>query len=170
MDLWRVELRKSSKNVRVADALADPKSHPHLFEAFEDSLAAEEQAEVLRKFYEQKSSLSYAEHKNDVELELSELLAKVSMLSNANGYATGTQVLQPGTEVLERSDPNEVADTYLEDDATSATAQADEAPNYPPQFFPAQVPSLARETRERKEAVDYPVISAFEKEEKKNVD
>eukprot|EP00172_Hildenbrandia_rubra_P000517 Plantae.Rhodophyta-Hildenbrandia_rubra.ctg12622.p1 GENE.Plantae.Rhodophyta-Hildenbrandia_rubra.ctg12622~~Plantae.Rhodophyta-Hildenbrandia_rubra.ctg12622.p1 ORF type:complete len:944 (-),score=142.09 Plantae.Rhodophyta-Hildenbrandia_rubra.ctg12622:380-3211(-) len=108
VESWRGELRKSPKSVRVADSLADPEAHPHLFEGHEAALTAEKQAESLRKMYDNKPSTAYAEVKNDVELELSALVDNVNLNGgHTSSTAKDTQVDDLGKYSSDHLESNE---------------------------------------------------------------
>lgn len=77
MELWRTDLRKSN-NVRVADLLADPKEHPHLFGGFEASLLAAEKGVKNASKLKSQSSTLYLSEKTTLNADFASLL-------NANG-------------------------------------------------------------------------------------
>ncbi len=89
VDLWRKDVRKKG-NVRVADALADPESHPHLFPGLEQSIAAEKgMMEHAAKRRTQPAS-DYVQYKHEIGLDYTELLGQVvanglSATNSANG-------------------------------------------------------------------------------------
>lgn len=92
VDLWRKEVRKKG-NIRVADALADPVSHPHLFPGLEQSIAGEKgMAEHSAKRRTQPAS-DYLEYKYEVGLDYTEVLgqAVANGLSGANS-ANGSSI------------------------------------------------------------------------------
>lgn len=84
VDLWRKEVRKAG-NVRVADALADPEAHPHLFPGLEENIAAEKAMRELVAKRRNQSATDYPKHKEELAMDYSELLAME--IPNGNGTA-----------------------------------------------------------------------------------
>lgn len=88
VDMWRAGLRKSG-SVRIADALADPASHPHLFPGMEESMAGEKAALAMAAKREGLSATSFPEHRHEAGMELAELLQTMNI--NGNGTALSEQ-------------------------------------------------------------------------------
>lgn len=88
VEMWRAGLRKSG-SIRIADALADPSSHPHLFPGMEDSIAGEKAAKELTERRQNLSSTAFPEHRHEPGMELAELLQAVNLEegNNTNGVA-----------------------------------------------------------------------------------
>lgn len=82
VDKWRTGLRKTG-SVRIADALADPTAHPHLFPGIEESVAGEQAAKAMEKRREKLASTTFLEHRHESGMELSELLQVMNL--NGNG-------------------------------------------------------------------------------------
>lgn len=85
VDMWRNGLRKAG-SVRIADALADPTAHPHLFPGIDDSIAGEKAALALAEKRENLPATSFPEHRHEAGMELAELLQAVNL--NGNGIAS----------------------------------------------------------------------------------
>lgn len=124
VELWRASLRKAG-NVRIADALADPVAHPHLFPNFEESLAAEKAAAVRFEKRKGLPSTTYAEYQDEDEggADISDLMDAVKLngtgaateeppLSNGNGYLNGPEGFgeELGSGVPAESKPEDVMD------------------------------------------------------------
>lgn len=91
VEMWRAGLRKSG-SIRIADALADPSSHPHLFPGMEDSIAGEKAAKTLAQRRVNLSSTSFPEHRHEPGMEITEMLQAVNLedgISTTNGVAEG---------------------------------------------------------------------------------
>lgn len=82
VDMWRNNLRKNG-SVRVADALADPTAHPHLFPGIEESIAGEKAVAAMAAKREGLPATSFPEYRHEAGMELSELLQAVNL--NGNG-------------------------------------------------------------------------------------
>lgn len=85
VDMWRTELRKTG-SVRIADALADPSAHPHLFPGIEDSIAGEKASFAMASKREGIPATSYPDHRHESGMELAELLQ--AMKVNGNGVTS----------------------------------------------------------------------------------
>lgn len=82
VDMWRNGLRKNG-SVRIADSLADPEAHPHLFPGIEESVAGEQAALAFAAKREGLPATSFPEHRHEAGMELAELLQAVNL--NGNG-------------------------------------------------------------------------------------
>lgn len=115
VDLWRASMRKAG-NVRVADALADPVAHGHLFPGFDQSLDHEKSAIKLQQERAAMASTSFAEYQDQVGMELSELLASMHVGANGANEANGANGTPPETVM------NGVEHTLVEDPVPAADA------------------------------------------------
>lgn len=105
VDMWRNGLRKAG-SVRIADALADPVSHPHLFAGIDESIAGEKAAATLAAKREGVPSAAFPEYRHEAGMDLAELLQAVNLNGNgiiSNGMdATGetgdAAILDAGAE------------------------------------------------------------------------
>eukprot|EP00184_Porphyridium_aerugineum_P001108 CAMPEP_0184707886 /NCGR_PEP_ID=MMETSP0313-20130426/37495_1 /TAXON_ID=2792 /ORGANISM="Porphyridium aerugineum, Strain SAG 1380-2" /LENGTH=1038 /DNA_ID=CAMNT_0027169467 /DNA_START=154 /DNA_END=3270 /DNA_ORIENTATION=- len=80
VELWKSDLRKANM-VRIADSIADPETHSHMFPDFVASMEAQV---VARKFVEQRAMLPsslYTDHKEDAFKELKDLVGHMSFES-----------------------------------------------------------------------------------------
>lgn len=83
VDMWRSQLRKAG-SVRIADALADPTAHPHLFPGHEESLAGEKASIAMVTKRDGLPASSYPEYRHEVGMELAALL-EANLSLNGNG-------------------------------------------------------------------------------------
>ncbi|CAN8072036.1 unnamed protein product [Agarophyton chilense] len=102
VDMWRTELRKSG-NVRIADALADPTAHPHMFPGIEDSFEGEKAAKLMASKREGKLGTAFSDHRHEASMELAELLQAMNM--NGNGI-TADEVEDNKADVDEEFNEN----------------------------------------------------------------
>mmetsp|Transcript_1616 Transcript_1616/g.4851 ORF Transcript_1616/g.4851 Transcript_1616/m.4851 type:complete len:916 (+) Transcript_1616:266-3013(+) len=106
VDSWRNDLRKSG-NVRMADVLADPDNHPHLFEGFEYSTGVEEKAKNEIQRLKSESSRAYPKLKDHLVANFESLMKEEPVengkdesmyTKHTNGVAEDDEV--PEAEVL----------------------------------------------------------------------
>jgi len=108
VEMWKADLRKSG-HVRMADLLADPISHAHLFEGYESSLQAEkDNADLMLKMKEVDSDY-YPAYKQTLETgipyENSPDDGKGEV--QENGLGTAEPGLDPRAELEEEDDEDE---------------------------------------------------------------
>lgn len=85
VDMWRNGLRKNG-SVRIADALADPSAHSHLFPGIEESIAGEKAAHMMATKREGLPATSFPEYRHEAGMELADLLQAVDL--NGNGLSS----------------------------------------------------------------------------------
>lgn len=115
VDMWRGSLRKSG-SIRVADALADPTAHPHLFPSHEESTTGEKAASALAAKRQNLPATSFPEYRHEANMELADLLQAVTLNGNAvpsNGVSEETGAVEDGDAADEQT--TEVADADDED-------------------------------------------------------
>lgn len=106
VEMWRAGLRKSG-SIRIADALADPSSHPHLFPGMEDSIAGENAAKELAERRENLPSTSFPDYRHEPGMELAELLQAVNL---EDGNNTTNGVAENNAEATEADVDDEEAE------------------------------------------------------------
>lgn len=118
VELWRGMLRKAG-NVRIADALADPSSHPHLFSGFEECLAGEQAAMKLGATRSKLPSTKYPDFKDEIGMDLPDILAALDIsvddTFNENGNANGAGIMN-GTRQLVGADLQADSSSPLNDE------------------------------------------------------
>jgi coatomer subunit beta' len=118
VELWRSSLRKVG-NIRVADALADPVSHPHMFPEMDEILAGEAAAAQLRDARKNLPSTSFAQYRDEIGMDLADLLGTLNVNGNGISHVSTTN----GLAVDEES--AEVSESHLDDDTITALHNAD---------------------------------------------
>jgi coatomer subunit beta' len=120
VETWRSSLRKAG-NVRIADALADPTSHPHMFPEIEESLVGEVAAGRLRDERKTLPSTDFVQYREEIGMELSDLVGALSVTGNGIAPASGmngvTSIGTDGTVLL---------GSHGIDSATAPVGSADE--------------------------------------------
>lgn len=104
VDMWRAGLRKSG-SIRIADALADPDAHPHLFPGMEESIAGEKAAQELASRREKSPSTAFPDHRHEAAMDLSDLLQAVNL--NGNGMKSNG-VPEEGDEEPDAGEPGSI--------------------------------------------------------------
>lgn len=98
VDMWRTGLRKSG-SIRIADALADPTAHPHLFPGMDESIAGEKAALAMARKREKMASTAFPVHRHESGMELSELLQVMNL--NSNGMTSNGVTEETETDIVE---------------------------------------------------------------------
>lgn len=126
VDLWRKEVRRKG-NVRVADALADPEQHAHLFPGIEQSLAGEEAMLALAAKRRTQPASDYVKVKEEGALDYTALMkaAGVANGTNTNGVVEKTNGNGPGTG---NTTPEQVAAEEEEEEEEIPQAPATKTP------------------------------------------
>lgn len=88
VDSWRTGLRKNGA-IRIADALADPTAHPHLFPSMDESIEGEQAAKKLAERRKGLPSTAFPEHRHEAGMDLAELLQAMNINGNGNGNGNG---------------------------------------------------------------------------------
>lgn len=88
VDSWRTGLRKNGA-IRIADALADPTAHPHLFPGMDESMEGEKAAKKLAERRKGLPSTAFPEHRHEAGMDLAELLQAMNINGNGNGNGNG---------------------------------------------------------------------------------
>lgn len=112
VDMWRGGLRKSG-SVRIADALADPIAHPHLFPGIEDSMAGEQAAITMAAKREGLPSSSFPEHRHEAGMELADLLQAMNFTGNgvaSNGLQEQQGDISMATDIVGNGENTECVD------------------------------------------------------------
>lgn len=123
VEMWRAGLRKSG-SIRIADALADPTAHGHLFPGMEESISGEKAALALAAKREKMPSTAFPKHRHEAGMDLAELLQVMNL--NSNGMSSngvdggagegGAEEPSGGEDVsfgVEQSDVNDAGDTQV---------------------------------------------------------
>lgn len=94
VELWRASLRKAG-NVRIADSLADPTSHPHLFPEYEESLEGEKIAASLFAKRKNLPSTSFPDYQGEIGMDLADLMSSME-LNGGTGIENGASAIDSG--------------------------------------------------------------------------
>ena len=121
VDMWRSELRKAG-SVRIADALADPSAHAHLFPGIEESFAGEKAATAMAAKREGLPSTAFPEHRHEAGMELTELLQAMNV--NGNGVSNG--MAEEPIEDMADDEPINFDDEAAENGAENDTVTSPE--------------------------------------------
>jgi coatomer subunit beta' len=113
VELWRASLRKAG-NVRIADALADPTSHPHLFPEYDESLEGEKAATALFEKRKNLPSTAFASYMGEIGMDLADIIGAIDLNGNAE-----TDTLTNGHGKL-----NGVSADPTDDDTTEPSGDA----------------------------------------------